>query len=69
MVSFVVQIIHNDIKAFGLSQFAAISVTEVSDVDVVFTEVVLMLILYQQSSPIDYLLVLIIVDHLDTGWT
>ena len=69
MVSFVVQIIHNDIKAFDLSQYAAISVTEVSDVDVVFTEVVLMLILYQQRSPIDYLLVLIIVDHLDTGWT
>ena len=39
---------------------------EVSDVDVNFTGAVLMLILYQQHSPIDYLLVLIIVvDHID----
>ena len=35
------------------------------DVDVDFTEAVLMLIFYQQHSPIDYLLVLIIVDHID----
>ena len=45
-----------------------ISVTEVSDVDVDFTEAVLMLIFYQQHLPIDYLLpilVLIIVDHMD----
>ena len=42
-----------------------ISVTEVSDVDVDFTEAVLMLIFYQQHSPIDYILVLIIVDHID----
>ena len=39
--------------------------SEVSNVDVDFTEAVLMLILYQQHSPIDYLLVLIIVDHID----
>ena len=38
---------NNDIRAFGLSQYGAISVTEVSDVDVDvdFTEAVLMLIL------------------------
>ena len=57
--------INNDIRASGLSQYVALSVT---DVDVDFTEAVLMLILYQQYSPID-LLVLIIVDHIDTGWT
>ena len=51
--------------ACGLSQYVPISVTEVSDMDVDFTEAVLMLILYQQHSPIDYLLVLIIVDHID----
>ena len=39
--------------------------TEVSDVDVDFTEAVLMLLLHQQHSPIDCLLVLIIVDHVD----
>ena len=50
---------NNDIRAFGLSQYGAISVTEVSDVDVDFIEAVLMLILYQQRSPIDYLQVLI----------
>ena len=55
----------NVIRAFGLSQYVAISVTEVSDVDVDFTEAVLMLILYQQCSPIDYLLVLGIIDHID----
>ena len=33
--------------------------------DVDFSEAVLMLIFYQQHSPIDYLLVLIIVDHID----
>ena len=60
--------INNDITAFGLSQYVAISVTEISDVDVHFTEAVLMLILYQQNSPID-LLVLITVDHIDIGWT
>ena len=61
--------INNDITAFGLSQYVAISVTEVSDVDVDFTEAVLMLILYQQRSPIDFLLVLVIIDHIDIGWT
>ena len=48
--------INNDIRAFGLSQYVAISVTEVSDVDMDFTEAVLMLILYQQRSPIDTLI-------------
>ena len=57
--------INNDIRPCGLSQHVDISATEVSDVDVDFTEAVLMLILYQQHSPIDYLLVLIIVDHID----
>ena len=42
----------NDIRAFGLSQYAATSVTEVSNVDVDFTEAGLILILYQQHSPI-----------------
>ena len=42
--------------------------TEVLDVDVDFTEAVLM-ILYQQRSPIDRLLVLVIIDHIDIGWT
>ena len=42
--------------------------TEVSDVDVDFTEAVLMLILYQQRSPID-LLALIVVDHIAIGRT
>ena len=54
-------------RAFGLSQYVAISVTEVSSVDVDFTEVGLMLILFQQHSPID-LQELIIVDHIDIGW-
>ena len=45
------------------------AVTEVSDVDVDFTEAVLMLILYQQRSPIDRLLVLVIIDHIDIGWS
>ena len=55
-------------RTFGLSQYVAVSVTEVSDVD--FTEAVLMLIIYQQRSPIDYcLLVLVIIDHIDIGWT
>ena len=60
-------LISSGIRACGLSQHVAMSVTEVSDVDVDvdFTEAVLMLILYQQHSPIDYLLVLIIVDHID----
>ena len=52
-------------RTFGLSQYVAVSVTEVSDVDVNvdFTEAVLMLIIYQQRSPIDYcLLVLVIID-------
>ena len=59
--------INNDIGACGLSQHVAISVTKVSDVDVDLTEAVglLMLIFYQQHSPIDYLLVLIIVDYID----
>ena len=57
--------VNNDIRACGLSQRVVISVTEVSDVDVDFTEAVLMLIFYRQHSPIDYLLVLIIVDHID----
>ena len=61
--------INNDIRAFGLSQYVSISVTEVSDVDVDFTEAVLMLILYQQRSAIDCLLVLVIIDDIDIGWT
>ena len=48
--------INNDMRTFGLSQYVAVSVTEVSDVDVDFTEAVLMLIIYQQRSPIDSLL-------------
>ena len=64
-------LINNDIRSFGLSQYVAISVTEVSDMDVDFTKVILTLILYQQHSHIviNYLLVLIIVDHIDIGWT
>ena len=58
---------NNYVRAFGLSQYVAVSVTEVSDVDVNFTEAVLMLILYHQCSPIDYLLVLVIIDHIDIG--
>ena len=42
-------------RTFGLSHYVAVSVTEVSDVDVDFTEAVLMLIIYQQRSPIDCL--------------
>ena len=59
--------INNDMITFGLSQY----VTEVSDLDVDFTEAVglLMLIIYQQRSPIDCLLVLVIIDHIDIGWT
>ena len=56
-------------RTFGSSQYVAVSVTEVSDVDVDFTEAVLMLIIYQQRSPIDCLLVLVIIDHADIGWT
>ena len=56
---------NNDIRACGSSQFVAIPVTEVTDVGVDLTEVVPMLILYQQHSPIDNFLVLIIVDHID----
>ena len=56
-------------RTFGLSQYVAVSVTEVSDVDVDFTEAVLMLIIYQQCSPIDCLLVFVIIDHIDIGWT
>ena len=37
--------INNDMRTFGLSQYVAVSVTEVSDVDVDFTEAVLMLII------------------------
>ena len=37
--------------ACGLPQHVAISVTEVSDVDVDFTEALMMLIFYQQHSP------------------
>ena len=51
----------NDIRAFSLSQYAATSVTEVSNVDVDFTEARLMLILYQQHSPIDLLLLIILI--------
>ena len=47
------------------SMLTEVSVTEVSDVDVHFTEAVLMLILYQQHSTTDYLLVVIIVDNID----
>ena len=61
--------IDNDIKSFGLSQYVAISVTEVSYVNVDLSEAVLMLILCQQRSPIDYLLVLVIIVHVDIGWT
>ena len=57
--------INNDIRALGLSQYVATSVTEVSDVHVHFTEAILMLILYQQHSPTDYLLVMIIVNDID----
>ena len=59
--------INNDMRTFGLSQYVAVSVTEVSDVDVDFTEA--LLIIYQQRSPIDCLLVLVIIDHIDIGWT
>ena len=48
----------NGIRAFGLSQYAATSVTEVSSVDVDFTEAGLMLILYRQHSPIKLLIIL-----------
>ena len=48
----------NDIRAFGLSQYAATSVTEVSNVDVDLTEAGLILILYQQHSPIKLLIIL-----------
>ena len=63
--------INNDRRTFGLSHYVAVSVTEVPDVDVDvdFTEAVLMLILYQQRSPIDCFLVLVIIDHIDIGWT
>ena len=59
--------INNDIRPCGLSQHVAIAVNKVSDVDVDvdFTEAELMLILYQQHSPIDYLPALIIVDHIN----
>ena len=49
-------------RAFGLLQYVAVSVTEVSDVDVDFTEAVLMLALYQRHSPIDFLV--LIIDYL-----
>ena len=61
--------INNDMRTFGSSQYVAVSVTEVSDVDVDFTEAALMLIIYQQSSPINCLLVLVIIDHIDIGLT
>ena len=54
----------DDIRAFGLSQYAATSVTEVSNVDVDFTEAGLILILYQQHSPIDLLLIILILAEL-----
>ena len=57
------------IENIWLSDYVAVSVSEVSDVDVNFTEAVLMLILYQQRSPIDRLLVLVIIDRIDIGWT
>ena len=47
----------NDIREFGFSQYAATSVTEVSNVDVDFTEAGLVLILYQHS-PIKLLIIL-----------
>ena len=50
----------NNIRAFGLSQYAATSVTEVSNVDVDFTEAGLILILYQQHSPIKLFIILIL---------
>ena len=51
----------NDIRTFGLSQYAATSVTEVSNVDqdVDFTEAGLILILYQQHSPIKLLIIIL----------
>ena len=52
-----------------IEEHLAVSVTEVSDVDVGFTEAVPMLILYQQQTPIDCLLVLVIMDHIGIGWT
>ena len=56
----------NDIRAFGLSQYAAASVTEVSNVDqdVDFTEAGLILIIYQQHSPFK-----LFNNHIDIGWT
>ena len=48
----------DDIRAFGVSQYAATSVTKVSNVDVDFTEAGLILILYQQHSPIKLLIIL-----------
>ena len=48
----------NDIRAFGLSQYAAASVAEVSNVDVDFTEAGLILILCQQHSAIKLLIIL-----------
>ena len=57
--------INNNIRAFGLSQNVAVSLIEVSSVDVDFTEAGLMLILFQRLD----LLVLTTVDHIDIGLT
>ena len=50
----------NDIRVFGLSQYTATSVTEVSNVDVDFTEAGLMLILYQRDTDLLLLIILIL---------
>ena len=43
----------NDIRAFGLSQYAATSVTEVSNVDVDFTEAGLMWFFTNNIPPLN----------------
>ena len=43
----------NDIRAFGLSQYAATSVTEVSNVDVDYTEAGLMLFFTNNIPPLN----------------
>ena len=49
----------NDIRAFGLSQYAATSVTEVSNVDVDFTEAGLMcerIVIIQKINELTFLM-------------
>ena len=48
----------HDMRTFGISKYAATSVTEVSNVDVDFTKAGLTLILYQQHSSIKLLIIL-----------